>query len=197
MAQVKSTKDNPDRIETEMIYSRHTSYRQVIRPPTAKSEAKVKTSPVPIKQTVTNGRNMGIQLTTHGFQLIKQQTKLSTNDFYNNEKKIKEIYYKELCQRVKEFTGAEHVIAFHHQIRNGNGTTTTEAKTEQKSNLSKVTIQRPAHEIHNDYTIELANDTYAYHKPKDSKYLTGRYAIINAWRNISDIPIQRDHLAVL
>ena len=50
--------------------------------------------------------------------MVKQETKLSTEDFYENPEKIITVYYEEMVETIKKATGAEHVMVFHHQVRN-------------------------------------------------------------------------------
>jgi len=52
--------------------------------------------------------------------------------------------------------------------------------------------------IHSDSSTNPANQSF--HKitdMMDPKFKNGRYCYVNAWRNISDIPIEDNHLAML
>ena len=54
-------------------------------------------------------------------------TSLSKWDFYNDEQKIHDVYYKEMEAVLKRHTGCEYVHVFHHQLRNSDMSTKTEA----------------------------------------------------------------------
>ena len=55
-------------------------------------------------------------LDKHSFQLVDCPTALSTWDFYNDEQKIHDVYYKEMEEVLKKYTGCEYVHVFHHQV---------------------------------------------------------------------------------
>ena len=96
-------------------------------------------------------------------------------------------------EAIKQLTGAAAVICIHHQVRNGGS----------KPDSAKVSVEPPAHAAHCDYTGHSGFQSFQIalnklkNKDKNMDYSQGRYAMINAWRNISDIhPIYNDHLAV-
>merc|ERR1719402_460 len=94
-----------------------------------------------------------------------------------------------LHRRVEE-TGAEHVIVFHHQIRN------KEKNTGTATNLN-TPVQGYAEGIHSDSHPVGAEQTFGYlASDLDKKYHKGRFMYVNAWRNISDTPIADNPLAV-
>ena len=66
-------------------------------------------------------------LDEHSFQLVDCLTSLSNWDFYNDEQKIHDVYYKEMEEVLKKYTGCEYVHVFHHQLRNSDMSTKTEA----------------------------------------------------------------------
>ena len=69
---------------------------------------------------MANGRlHDDISLDSHSFELVRCDTSLTTAEFYEeDQRKIKDIYYKEMEECVKRKLGAERVVTFHHQIRN-------------------------------------------------------------------------------
>ena len=52
-----------------------------------------------------------------GFELVKDITSLTNDDFYNNPDKIKSVYYNEMADLIKKVTGADDALVFHHQVR--------------------------------------------------------------------------------
>ena len=72
---------------------------------------------VPVEVVVRDGRGLGHSLDTHSFQLEQAAaTALSTEDFYDNNAKVVDVYYKEVAELIKKATGAEHVEMFHHKV---------------------------------------------------------------------------------
>jgi len=145
---------------------------------------------VPVNVLVKDGRGKDLKLNECSFELVEQETTLSTKDFFNDQDKVKSIYYPEIAKLVKEKTGAEHVVVFHHQVR---------AKTHNASAETGVvsTIQPYAYGVHSDSHPNSAKDVFKmFARGLDKKYHKGRFLYINAWRNITDTPIGNDHLAV-
>jgi hypothetical protein len=120
-------------------------------------------------------------------------TTLKMNELYEeDQRKIKEIYYKEMQECVKQKLGAEVVLAFHHQVRNKN-------RNNGGLNNIATSIQGYAKGIHSDTHPETADFTFMYvGKDLDWRFFSGRYVYLNLWRSIDDDqPIVDDHLAVL
>jgi len=143
-----------------------------------------------VEVLVKDGRSQQLSLDIHSFQLVKQETKLSTDDFYTSPEKIKKDYYEEIAELFKKTTGAEEVIVFHHQVRNAE---------KNNGNMKNIhtSIQGYAYGIHSDSHPASAQDLFKGMASKlDKKYHTGRFLYINAWRNISETPIGNNHLAV-
>ena len=189
----QSSPQHPDHITSPIVYNNDTGKRFHIEMPNDNGGGKFIMSTNSIETEVVNGRQNGCMLSSHGFQLIAQETALSTSDFYENpEDIIKETYYGEMEDAVKAMTGAAFVKAFHHQVRSGG--TAPKGATES--------VDAPAHAAHNDYTPYAGFKTHGLFKnqcPTDDglDYNKGRICMINVWRNISDdAVIQNDHLAV-
>ena len=120
-------------------------------------------------------------LWTHGFELVHAPTGLSTAEFYSDATKVRDTYYKEIENIVHALTGATRVVAFHHLVRKSSGPSVGH-------------VEKPASGVHCDYTVRSALQLYSKtHKPTERQ---GRYAVINAWRNIGENPIFDDHLAM-
>jgi len=146
---------------------------------------------VEVEVTVRDGRNHDLKLDQHSFELVTQETELSTDDFYKDQEKIKSVYYSEMEKLIKEKTGAAHVMMFHHQVRARDHNASPETGTVS-------TVQPYAAAIHSDSHPKSARDLFrTFAGGLDAKYHKGRFLYINAWRNISDTPIGNDHLAVL
>ena len=138
-----------------------------------------------VRTTINNAREIEpMAFDDCGFQLVNHTTSMSTNDFYNNTDSITSIYYNEICQLIKDTTNATDCIIYHHQIRNND-------KKDSNSN-----VQGYANGVHTDYTSYSANHLFLSLYQSEQQPKKGRYAIINAWRNISDIPIQQNDLAI-
>ena len=74
---------------------------------------KVKALPLYLRRGMENE----LVLDKHSFQLVDCPTSLTTWDFYNDEQKIHDVYYKEMEDVLKKYTGCEYVHVFHHQVQ--------------------------------------------------------------------------------
>lgn len=185
-------------IETTLQYNVDDGQRQfyVAYQPTAAEKAagnlpeeRMHGAQVAVETTVHEGRGKHLTLDANSFELVEQTTSLSSEDFYKNPEKITGAYYTEMAELFKKATGASYVHVFHHQVRarennaDGNGFNTT--------------IQPYAYGVHSDSSAHHAEETFrAFADQVDKKYLKGRFMYINAWRNISDKPIENNSLAV-
>ena len=141
--------------------------------------------------TVMDGRNWELSLDQHSFQLIENTTSLTTEQFYDQEL-VEKVYYKEVASALKAVTGASVVQIYHHQVRN------PERNNGSSTNVN-TSVQGYASRIHLDTHPIGCIETFKHFTSKmdQAGFKQGRFVVINAWRNISDIPIQRDHLALL
>jgi hypothetical protein len=64
-----------------------------------------------------DARRLDRKLDQHSFELVKHQTLMSTEDFYDVAK-IRDVYYKEMEECIAGATGADRVIVLHHIVRN-------------------------------------------------------------------------------
>ena len=150
---------------------------------------------------------------THGFELLKRSLERSDLDFYDHRQVVQE-YYAECARIVQEASGAAYVFAFDHNIRSATG------KKRKRRITGGQEVQGPAHIVHADYTLasgpqrlrDLANplggnDTLRSVLDEGESLLepdmveraldaTGRFAIINLWRNITHEPVATDPLAL-
>jgi len=131
----------------------------------------------PFKANVENvrGTEAEYKLDQSGFEFHQASTSLSADDF-NNEDKIKNIYYQEVIDTIKRFTGASKVVVFDHTLRNNDPNPPT----------SQASRRKTADRVHVDQTPSAAARRVTRHLPAseaDSR-LKGRYQIINLWRPI-------------
>ena len=144
-----------------------------------------------VKTLVRNGRSSKLSLDTHSFQMVKQKTCLETEDFYN-ENSIVTKYYTEMADTIKKVTGAAAVQIYNHQVRN------PERSNGHSLNVN-TSVQGYAGRIHLDTHPIGCQETFKHfvNKLGLKELHQGRFMVLNAWRNISETPIQKDHLAVL
>lgn len=149
---------------------------------------------VEVEVVVRDGRACEdkLRLDTHSFQLEKGvKTELSTEDFYSNEGKVKDVYYKEMEELLKKATGAEVVKMIHHQVRNKDRCTATkDSGTVNAVGPYAVAVHGDSHPFSAKWLFRMIAGGM------DEKYKSGRFMYVNAWRNIADTPIDNDHLAV-
>jgi len=125
---------------------------------------------VEVEVTVRDGRNYQHSLDQHSFQLVEQETTLDTEDFLTDSEKVKNIYYPEIAELIKNKTGAAHVLLFHHQVRARTGSS-----------------QPYAYRIHSDSHPKSARDLFKMlASGLDKELHKGRFLYLNAWRNSRD-----------
>ena len=138
-------------------------------------------------------------LDVQGFEFHKCSTSMAYADFFQEEN-ILQRYHAEIVDLIKKSTGAKHVIPFDHNIRSATG------KSSEKEIKGGAKVQSPGGLVHNDYTITGGPMRYEQlsQPPKVNDSIKkegmkptipeevyevgkkGRWAIINAWRNIRD-----------
>lgn len=140
-----------------------------------------------VAQTVAirNGRQVvdDLSLDKQGFQLTHQES--AVQDFYDQEE-VKQTYYPEVEQLLKEATGAEKVVIFDHQVRN-----LILAQRGEKN------AREYGKSVHNDYTAKSGPRRVRDHLPpaEADQRLKSRFAEINVWRPIRG-PIESTPLAL-
>ncbi len=151
-------------------------------------------------------------LAANGFELVRQPMADPDLDFLDHEAVVR-AYYPECAGIVQAATGAATVAAFDHNVRSATG------KSGQQRIAGGQQVQGPAHLVHGDYTLTSApqrlrdlarpptlNDTYRTALPEGATLLdgqaveeaveSGRFAIINVWRNIAREPVATRPLAL-
>ena len=154
----------------------------------------------------------GIKLDKQGFELFPSKLGTKDIDFFNNQQVIK-TYYSHCAELIKEVTGARSVLAFDHNIRSAIG------KKSKRMISGGQQVQGPAHIVHGDYTLTSGperlqqlskppgeNDTLRSVLGASNSLLpidtmndalsSGRFAIINLWRNIVIDPVETNPLAL-
>ena len=132
--------------------------------------------------TVYDGRPHAadLSLDREGFALERHETAVS--DFFDPTQ-VRELYYPEAEQLVKQATGAARVFAFDHNLRvDGEGGSGT---------------HEPVRMVHNDYTAKSGPQRVRDLLPDDeAEALLGkRFAVVNVWRPIEG-PVQTSPLAL-
>ena len=151
-------------------------------------------------------------LESNGFEVTERPVTTTGLDFFDHDQ-VARHYYPECAEVIKEATGAGTVAAFDHNIRSAAG------KSSKRRIEGGQQVQGPAHLVHGDYTLTSAperlrqlagppggNDTFARLLNGGETLLdpdqveqaidTGRFAIINLWRNIVAEPVVTDPLAL-
>ncbi|KAK4496266.1 hypothetical protein PRZ48_012246 [Zasmidium cellare] len=144
------------------------------------------------------GREHDFNLDHNGFQLVRH---VSKEKKFDNEDRIKAVYYPEIEQLMKKQTGATHAYIFSHVVRNHSRE--EELKLLQGAkNDDMINLDSPALFAHIDQSYDgasIALDSIIESGLAPSQLPTWRanahrFAIINAWRPLK--PITREPLAV-
>jgi hypothetical protein len=140
------------------------------------------------KLPIYNARSISnnISLDREGFGFTAHHS--SVRDFYD-EDEIRNVYYPEAEQLLKEVTGATKVVIFDHTLRNW-----------QRFKQGENEIKEPVKRVHNDFTaksgyIRARRELAAREIDDIDTLLQQRFAIINVWRAIT-APVQESPLAV-
>ena len=152
-------------------------------------------------------------LDRNGFERRVRPLRDPKLDFLRHQPVV-ERYYPECAAFVREVTGAAHVFAFDHNVRSAQG---KKSRTRIDGGQE---VQPPAHIVHGDYTLvsavqrlrdlalpPRANDTLRPFLAEAESLISpslversidesGRFAIINVWRNIADTPVAVNPLAL-
>ncbi|KAI3396493.1 hypothetical protein diail_12113 [Diaporthe ilicicola] len=120
-------------------------------------------------------------LDSHGFQLCDH---VSREKAFDNDDRIKEEYYPEVENLMREITGASRLFVFDHTIRRPNPT-----------DPDPDNERRPVKRAHIDQSEWAARNHVTRHLGSDApRLLESRFQIINVWRPIKTI--YKDPLAV-
>jgi len=131
-----------------------------------------------------NGRSRRneFDLDQHGFEFLDHETRV--RDFLDPEE-LKNVYYPEVEELIKQVSGAKRVVIFDHTIRSGD-------QSDREANL----LREPVHRVHNDYTEWSGPQRVRDILPDEADdLLKHRCAVIQVWRPIRN-PIESDPLAI-
>jgi len=148
----------------------------------------------------------------NGFELLDHPIAKPDIDFLDQAQVVRD-YYPQCIEIVREASGANQVVAFDHNVRSAKG-----EKSKRRIEGGQQ-VQGPAHVVHGDYTLTsapqrvrdlakppTANDTFRNELAEGETLLdpaaveralsSGRFAIINVWRNIVEEPVAKHPLAL-
>jgi len=150
-------------------------------------------------------------LVANGFEMLDCPMSKPDLDFLDHDQVVRG-YYPQCAEVIREASGARTVAAFDHNIRSVSG---NRSKRQIEGGQQ---VQPPLHMVHGDYTLTSApqrmmdlakpptsNDTYRTlladgdtlldAEEVDRALDSGRFAIINLWRNIAQEPVATNPLA--
>jgi hypothetical protein len=151
-------------------------------------------------------------LAHNGFEMVARPLATPEFDFFNHDRVVRN-YYPHCAEIVREASGASFAAAFDHNVRSAVG------KHDKRRLEGGQQVQGPAHVVHGDYTLTSApqrlrdltktpgaNDTLSTLLSDGESLLdadevervlaSGRFAIINVWRNIAREPVETHPLAL-
>ncbi|KXT09304.1 hypothetical protein AC579_2860 [Pseudocercospora musae] len=130
-------------------------------------------------------------LDSHGFQFVPS---VSIEKDFLNEDQIKDQYYKEVDQLLRDVTGASRTFIFDHTIRR-QVQDSREKQSEEKEEKPPISLRGPVRRVHIDQSYSAALSRVPFHLPDEAeKLLQGRVQLINVWRPIKTV--RRDPLTV-
>lgn len=146
-----------------------------------KGNAKIRTIPYPVKIHNARLSVADFTLEKNAFTLVKMTS--SVRDFTDLEN-VRQVYFEEVVNVIKQQTNATHVVVFGEQLRGG-------------SEGGVARVRTPAMNVHVDYDTPTAHAIAEHLVPEQERQrlLNGRWMIINVWRPIK--PVQRHPLTVL
>lgn len=168
---------------------------------------------VPVHDARPREHGVTCTLERNGFELRARPLRDPALNFLQ-QRPVVQHYYAECSELVREVTDAAHVFAFDHNVRSAHG------KQSQTRIDDGQEVQPPAHVVHGDYTLTSApqrlrdlaappraNDTLRPFLPRGGSLIppalaeralqgSGRFAIINVWRNITERPVMVHPLAL-
>ena len=167
---------------------------------------------MPVLDARTTAGQLPCTLATSGFEMRRRALTRQDLDFLDHEQVVRH-YYPECAEIVREASGASFAAAFDHNVRSAAG------KRSGQRIEGGQQVQGPARVVHGDYTLTSApqrlrdlsrpptgNDTLRTVLAERQSLLdadaveqaiaSGRFAIINLWRNITADPVATQPLAL-
>jgi hypothetical protein len=172
----------------------------------------LKERPMPVANARTLAAHPPCTLATKGFEMRLRPLARQDLNFLDHEQVVRR-YYPECAEIVCEASGASFAAAFDHNVRSAAG------KRSGQRIEGGQQVQGPARVVHGDYTLTSApqrlrdlarpstgNDTLRTVLAEGRSLLeadaveqalaSGRFAIINLWRNIAAEPVATQPLAL-
>jgi hypothetical protein len=162
----------PERVEAEVNYLLYNGQRPATYtyppPPGVPERTGI---PDPRRVQIANARNLPASLDTTGFELRAHRTLVED---FSSETAIREIYYREAEDILKQATGAEKVVIFDHTLR------------DSSPKPGENGVREPVRVVHNDQTFVSGPRRVHDHLPAEeaAARLERRFAIVNLWRPI-------------
>ena len=127
-------------------------------------------------------RSESPSLDRNGFQLVPHHSRVSD---FSDDGIIREIYYPETEDLIRQATGAVKVVIFDHTLRYA------------VAGHGQEGVREPVRRVHNDQTFVSGPRRVRDHLPPDEaeERLKHRFAIINVWRPIGH-PVENFPLAL-
>jgi hypothetical protein len=167
---------------------------------------------MPVRDARTLSGSDRPTLAHNGFEVVDRPLANPGLNFLDNDQVLR-AYYPHCEEVVREMSGAVIVRAFDHNVRSAGG------KQKKHRIQGGQQVQGPAHVVHGDYTLTSApqrlrdltkppreNDTLRSILAEGETLLdagaveralgSGRFAIINLWRNIAAEPVATHPLAL-
>ncbi len=167
---------------------------------------------MPVQDSRTLPKSDQPSIVANGFERCDAPLALADFDFLDHDQVVSR-YYPACTEIIQSATGASLVAAFDHNIRSVSG---NQNKRQARGGQQ---VQPPLHMVHGDYTLTSApqrlrdlakppsqNDTYRSLLAEGQSLLdpvrvdevlrSGRFAIINLWRNIAAEPVATHPLAL-
>jgi len=144
-----------------------------------------------VESTVYNGRKCDLNLDQNGFERVESRTSLSSEEF-EDEEKVKAVYFKEVEAEMKRVTGAEDVIIWNYFFRNDDRVT----GMSQDHHNTTLGYSRAIHCDTHPWSAEKVLENFI--KVTGRTDLNNkRFVYLTGWRNIRDTPVLDNHLALL
>ncbi|KAF2170405.1 hypothetical protein M409DRAFT_19227 [Zasmidium cellare ATCC 36951] len=153
-------------------------------------EKRRKHDPRTVKINDIRGSPEKFEIDTHGFQLIERE---SPEKVFDDDARIKDVYYPDCAQLIREATGATKVLPMSHVVRRQSWRTAFDAEKEL-DDMARSKGPAAVMFAHVDQSYDGARQRVGDLFP-DTDLSTHRWGIINVWRPI-ERPVTRSALAL-
>jgi hypothetical protein len=124
-----------------------------------------------------------LRLDQHGATLGRWPTRVSG---FDDEDHVRQHYYRECAEIIREALGSDRVIVFDHNVRRGAALALESHRRD---------LGRPVHHAHTDYTPRSARARLRRELGPDAERRVSRYLQVNLWRPIRG-PVRDAPLAI-